>query len=336
MKKEYRKKDYTQGHLRQLIVRKKGSGLTHREVAEELGIGSTRTVWKWVNNNSLESKSSAPKKPKRVYTLLQIYALYALRRYRDLSIDNCKDMLEEEYSVNMSRSLIWNYLKYWWFTKKKKRVTKKFKEYDPWYIHIDISYGPKFNWKKYYIYVAIDRATRLMNIEVHTDKKANTAAEFLKKSIKFFPFEIEKILTDNWREFTLKNHLWKTDLEWVFDKICKEFMIEHRLTKPRHPRTNWMVEKVNDTIKSNTVWITEYKNAEQMINDISSFMIYYNIYRRHGSLVKEKKGKRPYDALCYYYKTMPEIFTETPENFKKKLLDMKNKNTQSKHKKRNM
>ena len=106
MKKEYRKKDYTQGHLRQLIVRKKGSGLTHREVAEELGIGSTRTVWKWVNNNSLESKSSAPKKPKRVYTLLQIYALYALRRYRDLSIDNCKDMLEEEYSVNMSRSLI--------------------------------------------------------------------------------------------------------------------------------------------------------------------------------------------------------------------------------------
>jgi IS30 family transposase len=61
--------------------------------------------------------------------------------------------------------------------------------------------------------VAIDRATRLIYIEIHDDKKACTTATFLKRAIEFFPFEIQKILTDNGKEFTLKNHLGKIDLE---------------------------------------------------------------------------------------------------------------------------
>ena len=43
----------------------------------------------------------------------------------------------------------------------------------------------------------IDRATRLIYIEVHDNKRADTAAEFLRKGLAFFPFKILKILTDN-------------------------------------------------------------------------------------------------------------------------------------------
>jgi hypothetical protein len=34
-------------------------------------------------------------------------------------------------------------------------------------------------------------------MEVHPNKKAETAANFLRKVIDFFPFKIEYILTDN-------------------------------------------------------------------------------------------------------------------------------------------
>jgi hypothetical protein len=43
-------------------------------------------------------------------------------------------------------------------------------------------------------------------MELHTDKKASTAASFLESALAFFPFHIRKILTDNGKEYTLKNH----------------------------------------------------------------------------------------------------------------------------------
>lgn len=36
--------------------------------------------------------------------------------------------------------------------------------------------------------------------------------------------------------------------EHVFDQLCQEFGIEHRLIKPRHPQTNCMVESFNGRI----------------------------------------------------------------------------------------
>ncbi len=37
---------------------------------------------------------------------------------------------------------------------------KKFKEYDPGYLYVDVTYLPKIDGIKYYLFVAIDRATR--------------------------------------------------------------------------------------------------------------------------------------------------------------------------------
>jgi hypothetical protein len=45
-----------------------------------------------------------------------------------------------------------------------------------------------------------------MYYEVHNNKRADTASLFLEKAISFFPFKITKILTDNGKEYTLKNH----------------------------------------------------------------------------------------------------------------------------------
>ncbi|MBT3812431.1 MAG: hypothetical protein HOF98_06410 [Gammaproteobacteria bacterium] len=41
---------------------------------------------------------------------------------------------------------------------EKKKQAKKFKEYEPGYLPIDVTYLPKLDGIKYYLYVAIDRA----------------------------------------------------------------------------------------------------------------------------------------------------------------------------------
>lgn len=314
-------KDYTQGHLRQQIQRKHKDGKSTKTIMEELGIWSSRTVCKWKNAESIESKSSAPKNPKRVYSMEQLYQLFAVRKYLKLNGDDCLEYLEENFGIIIWRTTWFWYLKEWWLTKKEKRKVGKFKEYDPWYLHIDISYGPYIGWKKAYIYVAIDRATRMVYIEVHENKRAKTASKFLKNVNNFFPFEIEKVLTDNGKEFTSRNHLWKHDLKWLFDKICEEIDIEHRTTKPYTPQTNGMVEKTNDLIKMDTLKRFEYGSYEEIKTEMWQFMVYFNLYRRHWGLKKEWKGRTPYDALVYYWKSDIEIKRkESPEKRREKLL----------------
>ena len=76
-------------------------------------------------------------------------------------------------------------------------------EYGPGYLHIDCFYLPKLEEQKHYCFVAIDRATRLVYLWVYEHKNKEAATDFLVRCLEFYPFKIEKILTDNGREFTL-------------------------------------------------------------------------------------------------------------------------------------
>lgn len=297
-----------------MIKLRKKQWYSYRQIKKQLWIWSTRTIHKRVNSIDTDSKSSAPHSRECKYTFHELYTLYAIRKYNNASIDECLDQLDEQ-DISIPRSTVWYYLKQRWLTKKDKRITKKFKAYEPWYLHIDLTYWPKLNWVKYYIYVAIDRATRLIYVEAHTNKKAVTAKGFLERAISFFPFKISTILTDRWKEFTLMNHKWKHDLIGSFDKVCIQEGIEHRLTKPAHPRTNWMVEKANDTIKRGTLWMYTYSNTEEMTQDIYRFMIKYNLSRKHWWVVREKKWRTPLDALEWYTENNWLNLTETLEDF---------------------
>ncbi|BCX88123.1 transposase, IS481 family [Methylomarinovum tepidoasis] len=53
-----------------------------------------------------------------------------------------------------------------------------------------------------YLFVAIDRATRWVYLEIHPTKEARVAAAFLERLIAKAPFTITKALTDNGKEFT--------------------------------------------------------------------------------------------------------------------------------------
>jgi len=199
---------------------------------------------------------------------------------------------------------------------------KKFKEYEPGYLHIDVTYLPKLDGIKHYLYVAIDRATRLMFFKVYTNKTARNAVDFLKHCKTYFPFYISHILTDNGAEFTNKftSRKNKATGNHEFDMACIAEYIDHRLTAPATPQTNGMVERVNGTIKGATIKATTYENISELKAYLNKFLVYYNLNRRHGGLKKELKVRTPFEAVQCWYTINPEIFIKSPDMFRADLL----------------
>ncbi|MGR8999882.1 MAG: hypothetical protein ACU88J_12665 [Gammaproteobacteria bacterium] len=52
------------------------------------------------------------------------------------------------------------------------------------------------------MFVAIDRATRYVYVELHDNNRMEAATEFLRKTLEQYPFKDVKILTDNGIEFS--------------------------------------------------------------------------------------------------------------------------------------
>lgn len=324
MKQTYHSNAATNIRLRKEI---KESQATNAELAERFGV-SVHTVRKWKNRERFTDKSSRPKQIHYSLSEFEQSLLVELRKRTWFSLDEiCEAFSDNPTAI---RSAVYRTFKRHGVNKKpeeQKRKAKKFKEYEQGFIHMDVTYLPKFDGQKYYLFVAIDRATRTLFFQVYENKTAASAEDFLKNAIAFFPFKITHILTDNGLEFT--NRLIKSKKgeckakDGKFDLLCQQEEIEHRLTKPFTPQTNGMVEKANDTIKSNTIKATAYQNPEQMNKALLNFLINYNLYRRHGGLRKELKVKTPIDALGYWYELNPDSFTKTPEQFKQDLLSLK-------------
>ncbi len=65
------------------------------------------------------------------------------------------------------------------------------------------------------------------------------------------PTKINKFLTDIGKEFTdrlFASRECEPSGNHEFDQLCQELGTEHRLTKPRTPKTNGMVERFNGGI----------------------------------------------------------------------------------------
>jgi len=329
MKQAYHSNAVTNIHIRNEI---NGSKLKISEISEKYNI-SKSTVSKWKNRENFEDQSSKPHTIHYTLTIEQKSIVIALRRITWWSLE---EIIENVFPENplLKRSAVYRVFVKEGINKKpetEKEKAKKFKEYEPGYLHIDVTYLPKMNGIKYYLFVAIDRATRTLFYKVYQAKTTENAEDFMSLCLDFFPFGITHVLTDNGLEFT--NKLIKSKKgEYCkklskLDEICKINNIDHRLTKPGTPKTNGMVEKVNDTIKTGTIKQNEYDDQEQMNNHLISFLVHYNLYRRHGSLRKELNVKTPFDAIEKWFKIKPEIFNQNPSQFKNKILSLRLKIT---------
>ena len=298
--------------------------VSNQELAERYTI-SPQTVSKWKARDFTLDKSSRPHHIKYALTEIEKSLIVAVRKASWLPLDEIYEMIYEK-NTTISRSSVYRCLVTEHLNKvpqEQKEKAQLFKEYEPGYLHIDVTYLPKFE-SKNYLYVAIDRATRALYYEVYESKTAQNTEDFMCKCLAFFPFGITHVLTDNGLEFT--NYLIKSKTGNLckkpskLDELCAKNSIEHRLTKPATPKTNGMVERVNGTIKNNTILKLNYSTKQEMIVDLAKFMCYYILHRRHGGLRKELKVKTPMQAIEKWYELKPQLFNKTPTEFKNNLL----------------
>ena len=296
-------------------------------LASQFGV-SEQTISKWKNRNFVQDASCKPLKIEYALTDLEKELVISLRKSSWMALDEVWEMLLEKNS-KISRSSVYRTLVAEQINKvprEQREKANKFKEYEPGFLHIDVTYLPKFNKKPHYLFVAIDRCTRAMIYWVYEHKTAENTENFMDKCLMFFPFDITHILTDNGLEFTNRLLVSKkgdkcTKLSKM-DVKCLEKNIEHRLTAPFTPKTNGMVERVNGTIKNNTILANQYETKNLMNQDLARFLSFYNLHRRHGSLRKELQVKTPYQAIEKWYNLKPEIFKINPNKFKQNIINL--------------
>ena len=111
------------------------------------------------------------------------------------------------------------------------------------------------------LFVAIDRTSKFAYVEFYKKAGKMIAAQFLRDLIAALPYKIHTILPpsrDIWRcqipcrsmdngiQFT-KRKQDTSAFEHIFDRVCRENGIKHRLTKVNHPWSSEDQEKVRGT-----------------------------------------------------------------------------------------
>lgn len=267
------------------------------------------TVAKWKLVEHLEDRSSRPKTIHYALSRTEVRIIKKVRKKGLFSLDDLYLSLAP-YLAKLNRTNCYRVLKRCKLNKltdKERNSKKKFANYLPGFLHIDCFYLPKIAKKRYYCFLAIDRTTKLVFLEIYPRKRQYEAADFLMKVLEFFPYRIHRILTDNGREFSLermRNRFGQIKTESLFDLICEWLEIKHKTTKVKHPWTNGQAERMVQTVKKHTIKIHHYQDVEGAIRDIKRFQDTHNYYRRLKSL----QGKTPYQATYEWFVKKPEIF----------------------------
>jgi transposase-like protein len=288
------------------------SNLNPSELARQFTT-TNKTVNKWKARDYCHDKSSRPNTIHYALSESDQELVIALRKAVWLPADDLVDILKPFIPnlghSNCSRTLVRHNVNK--IPQQEKEHIKKFKEYEPGFIHIDVTYLPKLEESKKYLYVAIDRATRLIHIKLMDKKTKECAVEFLNECMEFYPYKIQKVLTDNGFEFTNKRYNRGNKKPGIHDftKQCKVNSIEHRTTQIKSPWTNGLVERLNRTIKDNTVHKYKYQSYKELEKGLNNYKNYYNLYRKHKSLQR----KTPYQVTIEWFEKKPELFRYNPQ-----------------------
>jgi len=230
-----------------------------RALAKRYGINQ-KTVAKWKRRTSTTDLPTGPKEPhSSVLSLEEEAIIVALRKHTLLPLDDCLYALQPTIP-HLTRSSLHRCLHRHGISRLPdvdgdKAPKKKFKRYPIGYFHIDIAQVQTVE-GKLQLFVAIDRTSKFAFARLEESATVHTAAAFLTALIAAVPYEIHTVLTDNGTQFcdlpSRRNGPTARLRIRMFDRVCIDNGIEHRLTRPNHPWTNGQVERMNRTIKEAT------------------------------------------------------------------------------------
>ena len=228
------------------------------DLARELGV-SERTVARWRARTEVSDRSHRPHRIATTMTPLEERLVVELRTSLALPLDDIVEVMRRCVNPKLSRSQVHRCLQRHGVSAKplpERAPAAKFDVATPaGFVHLDVKYLPPLHRKRAYAYVAIDRATRFVYVEILYDRRGETAAAFLRRFIEAFRIEVHTVLSDNGSEWTDRYAVDKKNKpkdrpsgQHPVDRLCAEKGITHRLTRPFRPQTNGMVERFNRRI----------------------------------------------------------------------------------------
>ena len=160
---------------------------------------------------------------------------------------------------------------------------------------------------KPYLFVAVDRPSKVAIAELPPAATQATAAGFPRRVLAQLPCQVPKVRPDNGGQFgNMPHHV--PCARHVFDPVCDEHGIEHRFAKPAHPWTNGPAERLNRTLKEASVKVCHYATAEALNAHWQAFLRVYLFTKR----LKTLKGLTPHEFVCAEWRKNPSIFPRDP------------------------
>jgi len=277
-----------------------------------------KTVRKWRRRTTTADAPMGPKAPKStVLTPAEEAIVVAFRQKTLLPLDDVLGCLRDTIP-NLSRSALHRCLQRHGISRLPKEEAgdkrNRFKSYQIGYVHID-SCELRHTDGKLVMFLAIDRVSKFTYVEFHDSAGKKEGAAFLRNVVAAFPYKIHTVLTDNGMAFAdlPKNREGPSRRflgPHIFDRVCIEHGIEHRLTKPYHPWTNGQAERMNRTIKDATVKVFHYEDLESLKAHVLAFVTAYNLAKH----LKALKWRTPYQAICSAWTNDPAAFKINPRH----------------------
>ena len=286
-----------------------------RALAARYGL-NPKTVDKWRKRSTTADAPMGPKTPKStVLTPAEEAIVVAFRQKTLLPLDDVLGCLRDTIP-NLSRSALHRCLQRHGISRlpveEAAEKRKRFKTYEIGYVHID-SCELRHADGKLVMFLAIDRVSKFTYVEFHDKAGKMAGSAFLRNVVEVFPYKIHTVLTDNGMAFAdlpkNRDPIDHQRLGWhIFDRVCNEHGIEHRLTKPYHPWTNGQAERMNRTIKDATVKVYHYDDLESLKAHVLAFVTAYN-FAKH---LKALRWRTPYQVICDAWTKDRSIFKIDP------------------------
>ena len=294
------------------------SSETAAVLAARYGI-TEQTVYKWIKRTVFHDRSHTAHRLQTRLSPAQEAVVVELRKTLLLPLDDLLAVTHEFINADVSRSGLDRCLRRHGVGNLRdvrpvqpKQAHKPFKDYEPGFVHIDVKVLPQMpgESKRRYLFVAIDRATRWVFVQIKGNKSAASARAFLNALARACPIRISHILTDNGKEFTdrlFASRQRQPSGNHEFDQLCLALGIEHRLTRPRTPQTNGMVERFNGRIED--ILKTHRFNSQE---DLDTTILRYVALYNHELPQSALKGKTPMQTMKQWHQSHPHLFNKRP------------------------
>lgn len=156
-------------------------------------------------------------------------------------------------------------------------------------VHIDLHKMKNIKWenpdKKKYWAGVIDDATRIVYVEIISNKRSKTLADFMRRAYRWYKLQgitIKRVMSDNWLEFT--THHVSSRSKHSFEAVLSKLWIIHKYTKIRCPQTNGKIERFWKVINDNFWNKYSFASHKDFKMRFMDWLTYYNLKRPHWGI----------------------------------------------------